>query len=408
MKAGVVVTGLGLVTPGGIGVEASWRTALAGVSTAARDPRLTGLRADISCQVPEFDADALLGRRLARRMDRGTQLSVVAAREAVAMAGLTGGDWDPVRVGVVIGSGGSSVDGLLDICTKMAAGRPETVPPMTLPRSLPSASAAEVALDLGAAGPNFATSAGCASGLTAIGVARDLLRSGALDIVVAGGTECLCHPVTVTAFAQLGILSARPGDPREAARPFGIDRDGFVVAEGAGILVLERATHARARRAPVLAWAAGYGAAGDAHHIAAVHPEGRGAERAVRVALADARWRPEDVEHVNAHGAATQAGDAAEASWLARLLPHRPPVTATKATLGHAGAGSGGVEAVLSVLALSRGVVPPTANLTEADPALADGIDLVTKAPRSGVLRTALCVSTALGGQNSALALLAS
>ncbi|WP_327269563.1 beta-ketoacyl-[acyl-carrier-protein] synthase family protein [Streptomyces sp. NBC_01218] len=408
MRAGVVVTGLGLVTPGGIGVEAGWRAALAGVSTAARDPRLAGLRVDISCRVPEFDADALLGRRLARRMDRGTQLGVVAAREAFAMAGLADGDWDPARVGVVMGSGGSSVDGLLDICDRLAAGRPESVPPMALPRSLPSAGATEVALDLGAAGPNFATSAGCASGLTAIGVARDLLRSGALDIVVAGGAESLCHPLTVTAFAQLGVLSTRPGDPCDAARPFGRDRDGFVVAEGAGILVLERAAYARARRAPVLAHAAGYGAGSDAHHVAAVHPEGRGAERAVRAALADARWRPEDVEHVNAHGAATRANDAAEASWLARVLPHRPPVTATKATLGHAGAGSGGIEAALSVLTLSRRTIPPTANHTEPDTALAGGIDLVTRAPRAGGRRTALCVSTALGGQNSALALLAS
>lgn len=403
----MVVTGLGLVTPGGIGVEAGWRAALAGVSTAARDPLLAGLRVDISCRVPDFDPDALLGRRLARRMDRNTQLSVVAAREAVAMAGLSERDWDPARVGVVIGTGGSSVDGLIDICDKLAAGRPETVPPMALPRSLPSAGAAEVALDLGAAGPNFATSAGCASGLTAIGVARDLLRSGALDIVVAGGSESLRHPLTVTAFAQLGILSTRSCDPREAARPFGAGRDGFVVSEGAGILVLERAAHARARRAPVLAWTSGYGAAGDAHHIAAVHPEGRGAERAVRAALADARWLPEDVEHVNAHGAATPSNDAAEASWLARVLPHRPPVTATKAALGHAGAGSGGIEAVLSVLTLARRTIPPTANLTEPDPAFADGIDLVAKVPRPGAARTALCVSTALGGQNSALALTA-
>ncbi|MGW0859694.1 beta-ketoacyl-[acyl-carrier-protein] synthase family protein [Streptomyces sp. NPDC002690] len=402
------MTGLGLVTPGGTGVEAGWRAALAGVSTAARDPLLAGLRVDISCRVPDFDADALLGRRLARRMDRNTQLSMVAAREAVAMAGLTGRDWDPVRVGVVIGTGGSSVDGLVDICGKLAAGRPETVPPMAMPRSLPSASAAEVALDLGAAGPNFATSAGCASGLTAIGVARDLLRSGTLDVAVAGGSECLCHPLTVTAFAQLGLLSSRPCDPRDAARPFGSGRDGFVAAEGAGILVLERAAHARARRAPVLAWTAGYGAAGDAHHIAAVHPEGRGAERAVRAALADARWQPQDVEHVNAHGTATLSSDAAEASWLARVLPHRPPVTATKAALGHAGAGSGGIEAVLSVLTLARRTIPPTANLTEPDPAFAEGVDLVTKVPRPGVARTALCVSTALGGQNSALALMAS
>ncbi|MEU1088456.1 beta-ketoacyl-[acyl-carrier-protein] synthase family protein [Streptomyces sp. NPDC005892] len=400
------MTGLGLVTPGGTGVEAGWRAALAGVSTATRDPRLAGLRVGISCRVPGFDGDALLGRRLSRRMDRGTQFGVVAAREAVAMAGLADQDWDPARVGVVIGSGGSSVDGLVDLCDRLAAGRPETVPPMALPRSLPSAGAAAVALDLGVGGPNFATSAGCASGLTAIGVARDLLRSGALDIVVAGGAESLCHPLTVTAFAQLGVLSTRPGDPRDAARPFGSDRDGFVVAEGAGILVLERAAYARARRAPVLAYAAGYGAGGDAHHFAAVHPEGRGAERAVRAALADARWRPEDVEHVNAHGAATRSNDAAEASWLARLLPHRPPVTATKAALGHAGGGSGGIEAALSVLTLSRRAIPPTANLTEPDPALAKGIDLVTKAPRIGERRTALCVSTALGGQNSALALL--
>ncbi|GAB2889878.1 beta-ketoacyl-[acyl-carrier-protein] synthase family protein [Streptomyces mayteni] len=402
MGGEIAVTGIGLVTPGGVGVRASWRAVRDGAATATRDPALAGLPVDISCAVPGFDGDALLGRRLARRLDPVTQLGLVAAREALAMAGLPAGGWDPARVGVLVGAGGSSLAGVTEAHRRLLACRAETISPTALPRSLPSACATEIAHDLGVTGPAFATVAGCASGLLAARVARDLLRSGDLDVAVVGGAESLRHPLTVAGFAQLGTLSRRAGEPAAACRPFDADRAGLVVAEGAGVLVLERPGYARARRAPVLAWLAGCGAAGENHHPTTPHPEGAGGERATRAALADAGWHPADVGHVNAHGAATVANDATEARWLARTLPHRPPVTATKGALGHAGAGSGAIEAATTVLALRERLIPPTANLDRLDPDF--DLDVVAKAPRPAPDSPgALTVSSAFGGQNAAL-----
>ncbi|MFJ2902882.1 beta-ketoacyl-[acyl-carrier-protein] synthase family protein [Streptomyces sp. NPDC087212] len=398
----VAVTGVGLVGAGGIGTEANWAAVCAGVGLAERAPELAGGPVELVCRAVGFDGDALIGRRSARRMDRAAQMGVVAAREATAASGLTPGEVPADRLGVVMGTGGSGVTGVVDVHERLRTGRAATISPLTVPRSLPGACAAEIALDHGASGPNFATSAGCASGLVSIGVAVQMLRAGIVDVMLAGGADCLLHPVPLAAFAQMGVVSRRVDRPTAAVRPFDVERDGFVAAEGAGVLVLERAGHARARGARVLAWVAGYGAASDAHHFAAVHPEGRGGEQAARAALADAGWDAGDVDHVNAHGSATRAGDLAEARWLARVLPHRPSVTATKAVLGYAGAASGATEAALTVLSVARRRVPPTANHERPEPGL--DLDVVTGAPRAGRTARALCVSTAPGGQNSVLA----
>jgi 3-oxoacyl-[acyl-carrier-protein] synthase II len=401
----VAVTGVGLVSAGGVGAEATWDAVCAAVGQADRAPELAGERVDLVCRVGGFDGDALLGRRLARRMDRPTQLGVVAAREAASASGLGPDGVSPHRLGVVMGAGGADVAEVADAHERWRAGRAATISPLGLARSLPSACAAQIALDRGAAGPNFATSAGCASGLIAVGTAMELLRAGAVDVVLAGGADCLLHPVTLAALGQMGVLSRQSARPKEAMRPFDAERDGFVASEGAGVLVLERAAHAEARGARVLAWLAGYGAASDAYHDASVHPEGRGGEQAARAALADAGWSADDVEHVNAHGSATEAGDRAEARWLARLLPHRPSVTASKAVLGHAGAASGATEAALTVLTAARHLVPPTANHEQQEPGM--HLDVVTGGARDVRLRRALCVSTAPGGQNSVLAVAA-
>lgn len=401
----VAVTGVGLVSAGGVGAEPTWGAVCAAVGRAERALELADEPVDLVCRVGGFDADALLGRRLARRMDRPAQLGVVAAREAVEVSGLAPGGVAAHRFGVVMGAGGTGVADVADAHERWRAGRAATISPLGLARSLPSACAAEIALDRGAAGPGFATSAGCASGLIAVGTAMELLRSGAVDVMLAGGADCLLHPVTLAALGQMGVLARRAARPDAAVRPFDVARDGFVASEGAGVLVLETAAHARARGARVLAWLAGYGAAGDAHHIAAVHPEGRGGEQAARTALADAGWAARDVEHVNAHGSATEAGDRAEARWLTRLLPHRPPVTAAKAVLGYAGAASGATEAALTVLTVARRLVPPTANHEQQEPGM--DLDVVTGGPRGVRLRKALCVSTAPGGQNSVLAVAA-
>lgn len=399
----VAVTGLGLVTPAGTGTDASWSGVCSGGSYAAPDPLLAGLAVDFSCAVPGWDPDTVLGRRLSRRLDLPAQLGVVAAREAVAHAGLAPSVWDPTRVGVIIGSGTASFQHIRRSYEKLIPGRPELISPMALPRSLPSAPACEISLDLGVQGVSFAPAAACASGAVAIGLALQLLRAGCLDIVLAGGAESGRSDISAACFSQMGALSKRGDDPAAASRPFDTERDGFVLGEGAGVLVLESLRHARARRARVLAYLTGYGAATDAHHVTSPHPEGRGLGLALRNALADAAWTPSDVDHVNAHGTGTRLNDLTEARALSAVFTRVPPLTSAKGALGHALGASGAIEAALTVLSLRHQVVPPTANLERPDPDFA-GLDIVTKACRPARLRTAVSSSVAFGGYNAVLA----
>ncbi|MCT2582790.1 beta-ketoacyl-[acyl-carrier-protein] synthase family protein [Actinophytocola gossypii] len=399
------VTGLGLVTPGGIGVEASWRAIRAGRPAAARDPALAGLPVDLSCRVPGFDADALLGRRTAWRLDRYVHLALVAAREAVADAGLDPASWDGTRVGVVMGNALGGVGTftaqhrtLLD----EGAGRMSS---LLIPMMGVNMVAGYLAMDTGAHGPNLVTTTACASATTAIGTARELLRADRCDIVLAGGAEAgLCQPI-VAGFTRMGALSARVDDPAAASRPFERHRDGFVAAEGAGVLVLERPEHALARGARVRARVSGYGATADAHHATAPDPTGAGAEAAIRAALADAELRPSDVDHVNAHATSTPAGDAAEAGVLRRLFPDGPAVTSVKGVTGHALGAAGAIDAACAVLSVEESVVPPTANVSGHDPDL--DIDVVHGAARSVPVAAATSNSFGFGGQNAVLVLTA-
>ncbi|MER5863444.1 beta-ketoacyl-[acyl-carrier-protein] synthase family protein [Kitasatospora sp. NPDC002040] len=398
----VAVTGLGLLAPSGIGVAAGWDGLCAGESFAAADPELAGLPVAFSCRVPELDAKELLGHRLARRLDRFTVLALLAAREATADAGLDSGSWDGTRVGVVMGVGTGSMQSWQPEFDRLAAALPEKVSPLALSRSLPSMAAAEIAMDLGALGPNLVVSTACASGTSAIGMARELLLAGACDIVLAGGAESARMPMTAACFAQMRALSRRSGDPAGASRPFERDRDGFVLGEGAAVLVLERGRHARARGARTRAQLAGFGSSCDGHHVTAPHPEGDGAARALRGALADAGLAPADIGHVNAHGTGTPHGDAAEARALHTVFGTPPPVTALKGGIGHAIGGAGAIEAVCTVLALERQLIPPTVNLDVPDPEC--DLDLVTKAPRPHRMTAAVSNSFGFGGQNAVLA----
>ncbi|WFB10678.1 beta-ketoacyl-[acyl-carrier-protein] synthase family protein [Streptomyces sp. LX-29] len=400
--AGIAVTGLGLVTPGGIGTAATWDTLLTGRSTARRDPLLSGLPVDISCRVADFDPLRQLDPRLGRRLDRFTAMALVAAREAVADADLDPASWPASRVAVVIGVGTASMEQYEAEFHKLAAGLPTKISPIAISRSVPNMAAGEVGMDLDARGPNLAVSTACASGATALGVARDLLRTGSCDIVVAGGSESGCTRVPAACFHQMQALSRRVDDPQGASRPFDADRDGFVLAEGAGMLVLERLADAAARRAPVRARLTGYGASCDAFHFAAPHPDGDGAVAALRTALADAGWHPSDVDHVNAHGTGTRLNDSAEARALHRVFDRPPPVTALKGALGHSLGATGAIEAACTVLTLQHQLIPPTANLDRVDPDL--DLDVVAKAPRPARLKTAISESFGFGGQNAVLA----
>lgn len=401
----VAVTGVGLVTPAGIGTEASWRGILAGASAARDDPDLADQPVPFTCRVPDFDADTLLGRRLAWRLDRYAQLALVAAREAVADAGLDPATWDGARVGVVVGNalgGTATYERQRDVWRDEGPGQ---VTPMLIPMLGISMVAGYLAIDLRATGPNLVTVTACASGTTAIGTARDLLRSGTCDVVLTGGTEASLTPTILAGFAQMGALSRRADDPAAASRPFDADRDGFVAAEGAGLLVLERTADARARKARIRARLCGYGASADAYHATAPDPAGVGVERAVRAALADAGVAPDEVDHVNAHGTSTPLNDIAEARVLRRVFGDRPAVTSVKGVVGHSLGAAGAIEAACTALSVQHGLVPPTANLDHPDPEI--DLDVVAKEPRSTPVRVAVSNSFGFGGQNAVLVLCA-
>lgn len=405
MPAAVAITGLGLVTPAGIGVEANRDRVWSGVSCATRDDALRGSPVDFSCRVPGFDADALLGGFAARGLERFAQLAIVAARQALRDAGHDPGSWDGGRVGVVIGNSLGGMAALEAGHRALLRGGPRRVSPLMVPMYMVNMVAGQIAIDLGARGPSQVTATACASGATAVWAARELLRRGDCDIVVAGATEAALTPLAVAGLGRMGALSRRSADPGLASRPFDTDRDGFVAAEGAGVLVLEREPDARARRAPVRALVRGYGAATDAHHPTAPAPGGEGIERALRAALREAGLTGADVDHVNAHGTSTPIGDVIEGRMLRRVLGDRPLVTSTKGVTGHALAAAGAIEAAYTALAVQHGSVPPTANLDRLDPRL--DIDVVRGAPRPARLDVAVSTSMGFGGHNAALVLTA-
>ncbi|MEV7425517.1 beta-ketoacyl-[acyl-carrier-protein] synthase family protein [Streptomyces sp. NPDC091212] len=434
------MTGLGVVTPAGADERAFWAGLCAGRSAARRQPELAGMPVDFACAVdgpapvpagapapgtdrggtgdtdrgpaggsgdgappwPGLDLDAVVGGRSVWRMARFVKLALIAARQAVADAGLDPATWQAGRVGVVLGVGVGGVSVLADNVLRLRDRGPEAVSPLLVPMMMPNAAAGEVAIALRAQGPSLSPATACASGATAISLARDLLLSGECDVVVAGGAESVLTPLVVTAFARMGALSTRTGAPAEASRPFAADRDGFVLGEGAAMVVLERETDARARGRSPRALLSGAGASTDAHHPTAPEPQGRVAQAAVETALRQAGWSPYDVEHVNAHGTSTPLNDAMEARLIERLFPHRPPVTAVKGVLGHTLAAAGAIEAVATVLTLEHGIIPPIANLDA--PAVEFDLDCVTKEPRRQWVETAVSHSFGFGGHNVALA----
>ncbi|GAA0394439.1 beta-ketoacyl-[acyl-carrier-protein] synthase family protein [Streptomyces luteireticuli] len=401
--AAVSVTGLGMLTPAGTGTEATWRGVLDGVGTASPDPALAGLPVDFSCRVPDFRPEAHLGDRALWRTDRCAQLAVVAAHEAVRDAGLDPGTWDGTRVAVIVGTCWSGRRSGEEAHRDMLREGPDAVPPTLVPKVLFNTPAAEVSLALGARGPSLGVSSACASGAHAIALGRDLLASGACDVAVAGGTDSATTPLLSSAFHRMGALSRRRGEPAAASRPFDAGRDGFVLGEGAAVLVLERTADALRRGAGPRATLAGCASTNDALHATAPHPEHRVAEAALTTALTEAGLTPDDIDHVNAHGTATRRGDAVEALLIARVFPHAPAVTSAKGALGHSFAAAGAVEAALTVLTLQHQLIPPTANMDATDPDLPP-LDLVTKAAREQRVDAAVSHAFGFGGHNTVLA----
>ncbi len=404
----VVVTGLGAITPVGADVATTWESRLAGRS------RVRALTDDWAKELPAriaawaaADPATLLDRVQSRRLDRCEQFAIVAAREAWSQAGAP--EVAPERLGVVVSSGIGGVASTLNAYDTLREKGWQRLSPFTVPMLMPNGAAGWIAIELGAKAGVHTTVSACASGAEAIGYAADMIRSGRADVVLAGGTEAAIIQLNIAAFAAMRALSTRNEEPERASRPFDKGRDGFVLGEGAGMVVLESAEHAARRGAAVHAVVAGVGYSADAHHIAQPDPDGTGAVLAIGRALADGGLDPEQVVHVNAHATSTPAGDAVEARAIAAALGPAAPgvvVSATKSMTGHLLGGAGAVESVAAILALRERVAPPTINLE--DPEDDAGLEISDQprelAARSSSPMAVLNNSFGFGGANVALA----
>lgn len=409
MSTTVVVTGLGATTPIGGDAASTWEAALKGTSGAAPwhgpwvDDFELPVRFGAQLAVPASD---ILTKVQLRRLDPSSQYALIAARDAWADAGSP--EPEPTRLGVCLASGIGGLWTLLDNWDAMKASGPRKVFPLSIPMLMPNAPAATVSLEVGArAGAHTPVSA-CASGAEAIAMAIDMIRLGRADIVVAGGTEAVVHPLPVAAFAAMQALSTRNDDPTTASRPYDVGRDGFVLGEGAGVVVLESEEHAKARGARIHAEVLGAGMSSDAHHIAAPEPEGMGAARAIEQALQVSGLTPSDIDHINAHATSTPVGDKAEAKAIRRALGSAADgilVSATKSMTGHLLGAAGAVEAVFAICAVRDRLAPPTINITEIDPDVDLQVVRETATPIGDGTRpvVALNNSFGFGGHNVAL-----
>ena len=400
-RSPVAITGLGALTPLGPDVTALEDGLLTGRSGTRllEDPAFADLPVRLAATV---ELDGRLERVEARTLDRVQQVALVAAREAWAHAGTP--QVEPERLAVVIGSGIGGALTLLAQDQVLREKGPRRVSPHLVPMLMPNGPAATVGLEIGARGGVHCPVSACASGAEALAVALELLRSGRADVVVAGGAEACVHPLPLAGFAQMRALSARHDEPAAASRPYDKGRDGFVLGEGAGVMVLETEAHAAARGATVHARLSGAGLASDAHHVTAPDPTGAGAARSITAALADAGVGADEVGHVNAHATSTPIGDLAEARALNLALgAHRPPVTAPKSCTGHLLGAAGAVEAIAAVLALRSGMVPAIRNLDDPDDE-AD-VDAVRTLPREHPHDVALSTSFGFGGHDVSLVL---
>ena len=403
----VVVTGLGAVTPIGNDVAQYWEGLRSGRNGVAAITLFDASRhaCRFAAEVKNFEPAGWLEPKEAKRWDRFCQFGVVAAKQAVQDAGLSIDDSNRNRVGVSIGSG---VGGLLMMETQAQVLNdrgPDRITPFCVPMMIPNMATGLTAIALGARGPSSAVATACAAGSNAIGDAFRQIQLGLADVMVCGGAESAITPLGVAAFASAKALSFRNDDPATASRPFDLERNGFVIGEGAGMLVLESLDHAQARGATPLAEIVGYGTTCDAHHITSPSPGGVGGAEAMRLTLVDARLQPEDVDYVNAHGTSTQANDSNETAAIKSALGDRArqiPISSTKSMTGHLLGGSGGIEAVASVLAIGHNLVPPTINYHTPDPAC--DLDVVPNVARDHTVNVVLSNSFGFGGHNVCLA----
>jgi 3-oxoacyl-[acyl-carrier-protein] synthase II len=410
VKRRVVITGLGFVTPLGTDVRTTWDALVAGRSGAGPITRFDPVQSSVkfACEVKGFDASRYLEKKEARRFDPFAQYAIGAGEEAVADACLAN-NWDAVdlkRVGVLIGTGTGGLATFEENCRALIEKGPSRVSPFFIPMYMPNVAAALISMRYGAKGPNFCTVSACASSAHAVADAVQFIRDDEADIMIAGGSEAAITPLAMASFANMRALSERNDDPATASRPWDKERDGFVLGEGAGALVLEEYEHAKARGARIYCEVVGYGMSADAYHMTAPSEDGDGAFRCMRNALKDAGVDPAAVDYINAHGTSTPLGDIAETKAVKRVLgahAGKVAVNSTKSMTGHLLGAAGGVEAVFTALALRDQVSPPTINLRTPDPEC--DLDYVPNVARKMPIRVALSNSFGFGGTNATLVL---
>lgn len=408
MSRRVVITGMGAVTPHGPSVKKFWDALVAGRSSGKTVTHFdaTDFPARIACEVNDFDVEEFIDKREARKMDLCTQFGVAASLMAWKDSGLSDGDFDPDRAGVIIGSGVGGIRTLEDQHTVLMEKGPRRVSPFFIPMLIADMPGGMTSIMLGLKGPNFATVSACASGAHAIGTSFRLVQRGDAEIIVSGGTEAAICPLAMAGFANMKAISTRNDQPERASRPFDAERDGFVLGEGSGIVVLEELEHAKRRGAEIYAEVIGFGESGDAYHITAPAPEGEGMARAMALALDDASLVPEDVQYVNAHGTSTPHNDRLETAALKTVFGGHAAelaVSSIKSMVGHLLGAAGGVECIATALSLKHSMIPPTINYESPDPEC--DLDYVPNQVREAQITNALSNSFGFGGHNAVLAL---
>jgi 3-oxoacyl-[acyl-carrier-protein] synthase II len=404
----VVVTGMGVVSPIGNDVSMFWNHLIEGKSGISKIDHfdVSNSKTKIAGTVKDLDAEGRWGLKEARKLDRFCQFALAAAEEALADCQLELNHINRERLGVYVGSGIGGLNSLIENVNVLNERGPSRVSPYLVPMMISNAAAAQISIRLGALGPSLSPVTACSIGNTSIGEAFNTIRNGDADVIFAGGAEAAIAPLSLASFGNARALSTRNEEPHLASRPFDAKRDGFVMSEGSGIIVLESLEHALQRNAPILCEVIGYGASSDAYHMVASHPEGKGAYLAMKSALVKANISTAEVDFISAHATSTQVGDLSETMAIKKLFgdyAYQIPVTANKSMLGHMLGAAGGVEAIALVKSLQHGLIPPTINLFNPDPDC--DLDYVSEGPRRIPLSIGLSNSFGFGGHNSAIVL---
>ncbi len=402
----VVITGMGVVCPLGLNISTTWEGLIAGqsgidyITLCDAEPLAT----KFAGEVKGFEPTDYINRKDARRMDRFAQLAIAASLQAVEQAGLKINSMNQDNIGVIVGSGIGGLTTLFEQTKVLLEKGPDKVSPFLTPMMIVDMAAAQVSITLGVKGPNLCITSACSSGSDAIGAAYELVKHGDLQAVIAGGSEAIINPIGITAFNALKALSTRNDEPQLASRPFDAERDGFIISEGSGLLILENLAHAQKRGANILAEIIAYGASADAYHITQPDENGGGAARAIRVALNKGGITPAEIDYINAHGTSTLLNDKVETMAIKTVFgddAYNIPISSTKSMLGHLIGAAGAIEAVICIMAIQHGMIPPTINLTHPDPEC--DLDYVPNEARQAKVTTVLSNSFGFGGHNSCL-----